>query len=116
MIDDGDGLVAGENVRATMADPAPRPWTLEPMGVTLVGMSDMVDKWLDQFSAALGVAPPTSQEVENLLTLAGIAARSSERIAAPVSTWLAAKSHLTTVEAVALAQRLASRFNTPEDE
>jgi hypothetical protein len=62
------------------------------------------------------VAPPTSQEIEDLLKLAGIAARSSERIAAPISTWLAAKSQLMTTEALEQAERLASTFNAPEDE
>ena len=79
-------------------------------------MSDMADEWLVQYSASLGVAPPTSQEIEDLLKLAGIAARSSERIAAPVSTWLAARSQLTTTKALELAERLASTFNALEDE
>ena len=79
-------------------------------------MSDIAEKWLGEFSASLGVAAPTSQEMEDLLKMAGIAARSSERIAAPMSTWLVAKSQLTTTEALAIAERLASTFNTNPDE
>jgi hypothetical protein len=79
-------------------------------------MSDITDEWLAQYSASLGVAAPTSQEIEDLLKLAGIAAHASERIAAPVSTWLAAKSQLTTTEALELAERLASAFTAAEDE
>jgi len=79
-------------------------------------MSDIVDEWLIQYSASLGVAPPTSQEIQELLKLAGIAAHSSERAAAPVSTWLAARSQLPTTDALELAEHLASAFNTVEDE
>lgn len=98
------------------APAAARPWMLGSPDTTLDAMSDMADRWLVQFSAALGVDPPTPQETEDLLRLAGIAARSSERIAAPVSTWLAAKSQLVPAEALEVAERLASAFNVREDE
>jgi len=47
-------------------------------------------EWIDAFADKLGVAPPTEDEFEQLLTLAGIAAHGSERVAAPVSCWVAA--------------------------
>ncbi len=76
----------------------------------------MADRWLVELSTSLGVVAPTRQEIEDLLRLAGIAARSSERMAAPVSTWLVAKSQLTTTEALEIAERLALTFNTTQDE
>jgi len=46
------------------------------------------EEWLSAFAAALGVAPPDARAVEQLLEIAGVAARASERIAAPVACYL----------------------------
>ncbi|MGD9934349.1 MAG: DUF6457 domain-containing protein [Dehalococcoidia bacterium] len=46
------------------------------------------EEWLSAFAAALGVAPPDAGTVEQLLEIAGVAARASERIAAPVACYL----------------------------
>ena len=62
--------------------------------------------WLERFSAALGVAPPTAEDVETLLAVAGHAAHSSHRQAAPVACWLAARAGLTPRQALAAAQAL----------
>jgi len=64
-------------------------------------------EWLAQFAAELGVQPPTPEEIDVLLALAGHAAHASERIAAPVGCWLAARSGLTPEEALAAARRMA---------
>jgi hypothetical protein len=48
--------------------------------------------WLAAFAAQLGVPPPTREELKTVLDLAGEAAHSSERIAAPVACWLAARA------------------------
>ncbi|MDA8149453.1 MAG: DUF6457 domain-containing protein [Actinomycetota bacterium] len=63
--------------------------------------------WLARFAAELGVDPPTPEEIDVLLALAGHAAHASERTAAPVGCWLAARSGLTPDEALAAARRMA---------
>jgi Domain of unknown function (DUF6457) len=65
------------------------------------------EEWIAAFAAELGVSAPTSEEVQELLALAGTAAHASERIAAPISCWIAARSDLTPGEASELARRLA---------
>jgi hypothetical protein len=62
--------------------------------------------WLGRFAAEIGVAAPTLDEVEALLNLAGEAAHSSHRQAAPVACWLAARAGLDPATALATALRL----------
>lgn len=72
----------------------------------LPGMDDLdpiVFEWLDGFADRLGVAAPTRAEIASLLELAGVAARSSARQAAPIACWLTAKAGLDPADAVALA-------------
>ena len=64
-------------------------------------------QWLDDFAAVLGTSPPADAEVEALLALAGVAAHASERTAAPVSCWLAAKAGVSPAEAAEAARQLA---------
>jgi hypothetical protein len=65
-------------------------------------------EWIARFSVALGIEPPTEAEFDTLLSLAGVAAHSSERIAAPVACWLAAQAGTTPSEALLIAQQLHS--------
>lgn len=65
------------------------------------------DEWLQRFAAEVGVAPPTAAEAEALLGLAGAAARASERTAAPLTCWLAARAGVGPGDALAIATRLA---------
>jgi len=58
----------------------------------------------------LGAQPITDEEVENLLALAGIAAHASERKAAPVTCYLAARSGVPIPDALAIAQQLADEI------
>ena len=61
-------------------------------------MSDVpaeVIDWCARFAAALGVAAPTAGEIDTLLELAGTAAHASQRQAAPVACWLAARAGVT---------------------
>jgi hypothetical protein len=51
-------------------------------------------EWIDRYATALGVAPPTDEEREALLRLAGVAAHASERIAAPIACWVSARAGL----------------------
>ncbi|MHB8467164.1 MAG: DUF6457 domain-containing protein [Acidimicrobiales bacterium] len=64
------------------------------------------DEWLVTFADALGVPAPTPDELDALLDVAGLAARASERQAAPVSCWLIGRAGVTPADALAAARRL----------
>jgi Domain of unknown function (DUF6457) len=66
--------------------------------------------WTERFAAALGVPTPSEAEVEQLLALAGVAAHASERVAAPISCWLVARSARSIDEASELAAALSSEI------
>ena len=51
-------------------------------------MAQNMQDWLARFAAEIGTIPPTSEELDMLLELAGIAAHASERPAAPITCWL----------------------------
>jgi Domain of unknown function (DUF6457) len=67
----------------------------------------MMQEWIAAFAEALDVQTPTEGEVQQLLGLAGVAAHASERTAAPLSCWLAAKSGLSAEQAAVVARHLA---------
>ncbi len=60
--------------------------------------------WLAAYADKLGVAAPTKDELKAILDLAGEAAHASERIAAPVACWLAARAGVELDEAMRLAR------------
>jgi len=62
--------------------------------------------WLSAFAQRLETQPPTQAELDELLALAGEAAHASERIAAPVACWLAAKAGVAPEAALELARRI----------
>ncbi len=62
--------------------------------------------WLTGYAQRLGIEPPTEEEVEQLLELAGVAAHASERIAAPVACWLTARAQIEPAAALAIAQEV----------
>jgi hypothetical protein len=64
-------------------------------------------EWLAAFAEKVGTDPPTTAEFRVLLDLAGEAAHSSERVAAPVACWVAAKAGVSPEEALRLARELA---------
>jgi hypothetical protein len=64
-------------------------------------------EWLAAYAEKLGTDPPTTEEFKTLLDLAGEAAHSSERVAAPVACWLAAKAGVDPEEATRLAREVA---------
>ena len=70
-------------------------------------MTVQATEWLELFAAKLGVAPPSPEQQDLLLALAGVAAHASERAAAPISCWLAAQAGLPLAEVHGTAQRLA---------
>jgi Domain of unknown function (DUF6457) len=63
-------------------------------------------EWVDAYAARLGVDPPSADEFSTLLDLAGEAAHASERVAAPVATWLAAKAGRSPEEALGEAKEI----------
>ncbi len=64
--------------------------------------------WIDAFAGELGTPAPTPDELEALLELAGVAAHSSERVAAPVACWVAAKAGVGPQDAITLARGIAA--------
>lgn len=64
--------------------------------------------WIDELAKALQTAPPSDAEMEDLLALASVAARASERAAAPVACWLAARAGRAPGEALAAAHELVA--------
>jgi hypothetical protein len=63
-------------------------------------------RWLAAYAELLGAGAPTTDELKAVLDLAGVAAHASERIAAPVACWLAAKAGVGLEEAIALAHQV----------
>ena len=64
-------------------------------------------EWIDAYATRLGTAPPTDDELDAILDLAAEAAHASERIAAPVACWLAAKAGRSLEESLELARGVA---------
>jgi Domain of unknown function (DUF6457) len=65
-------------------------------------------EWIDAYAARLGADPPSREEFATLLDLAGEAAHSSERIAAPVACWVAAKAGVQPHQALSAARELSA--------
>jgi hypothetical protein len=66
-------------------------------------------EWIDAYAERLGVEPPTADEFSTLLDLAGEAAHSSERVAAPVACWLSARAGISPDEALASAREIEAK-------
>ncbi len=64
------------------------------------------DEWIAAFAQELGVQPPTPEEAEQLLALAGTAAHSSERPAAPLACWVAGRAGASIEAFLAAAERV----------
>lgn len=62
--------------------------------------------WLAAYAEKLGVPAPTEDELKAVLDLAGEAAHASQRIAAPVATWLVGRAGLGLEEAMRLAREV----------
>jgi Domain of unknown function (DUF6457) len=60
-------------------------------------------EWIAEFAKSLGVPAPDEETVEALLSIAGTAAHSSERIAAPIACYLIGLAGTDLAEAAALA-------------
>jgi hypothetical protein len=64
-------------------------------------------QWLDAYAERLGVGSPTDDELQTLLALAGVAAHSSQRIAAPVACWVAARAGVDPAQALVAARQVS---------
>ncbi len=64
-------------------------------------------EWINAFAARLRVEPPSAEEWSQLLDMAGVAAHSSERVAAPVSCWVAARAGVSVETALKVAREVA---------
>jgi len=84
-----------------------------PSTDALTGASPDTRTWVDRFAADLETEPPTDDELRALLALAGVAAHASERTAAPISCWIAARAGVDPGEALERALRLASELGSP---
>ena len=87
---------------------ATAPVGVSPLVATVRCMAQDMHDWLAGFAAEIGVALPAREELDMLLELAGVAAHASERAAAPLTCWLAARAGLDPAAALALGRRLAS--------
>ena len=67
-------------------------------------------QWTELFATQARYRPPSEEETNRLLELAGTAAHASERTAAPISCWLAARAGVDPAEAGRLAQELADEL------
>jgi Domain of unknown function (DUF6457) len=70
-------------------------------------------EWVKAFAAALGVDAPDDREVEILLALAGHAAHSSERWAAPLACWVVARAGVDPASALEQARRMPGGDQAP---
>ncbi|HEX5225851.1 MAG TPA: DUF6457 domain-containing protein [Solirubrobacteraceae bacterium] len=66
------------------------------------------DEWLTTFAGACGAPAPTREEAGALLHLAGIAAHSSERTAAPLACWMAGRAGVPLADLLAAAERISA--------
>jgi hypothetical protein len=62
--------------------------------------------WLAAYAERLGTSAPTRDEMTAVLDLAGVAAHSSQRIAAPVACWMAARAGADLETAMRLAREV----------
>ncbi len=64
-------------------------------------------EWIDAYAERVGTEPPTAEEWSALLDLAGVAAHASERVAAPVSCWVAARADVSPQAALEAAREIS---------
>jgi hypothetical protein len=67
------------------------------------------DEFLEVFAALVGAPVPGREEIDALLEVAAIAAHASERLAAPLTCWIAGASGRPVSEVLAAAKRAAPR-------
>jgi hypothetical protein len=65
-------------------------------------------EWIEQFAHKLGTEAPTTEEFATLLDVAAEAAHSSERVAAPVACWVAARAGVSPDQALEAAREIGA--------
>jgi len=65
-------------------------------------------EWIAAYAEKLGTEPPTTAQFSALLDLAGEAAHASERVAAPVACWVAARAGVAPEDALTAARGIGS--------
>lgn len=65
------------------------------------------NEWLAAFAERIGGTPPSTEEFNLILDLAGVAAHSSERVAAPAACWVAANAGVDPGTALEAARGIA---------
>ncbi len=71
-------------------------------------MAQTKEGWIEAFAEKVGIEPPNEQEIDTLLSIAGVAAHASERSAAPLTCWMIAKAGITPEAALEIANAIAS--------
>jgi predicted RNA-binding Zn ribbon-like protein len=64
------------------------------------------NEWLAAFAERIGGAAPNTEDFKQILDLAGVAAHSSERVAAPAACWVAANAGVELEVALRAAREL----------
>jgi hypothetical protein len=64
------------------------------------------NEWLAAFAERIGGTAPSTEEFKLILDLAGVAAHSSERVAAPAACWVAANAGVDLETALAAAREV----------
>jgi hypothetical protein len=62
--------------------------------------------WITAYAELLETTPPSPEDFSLILNLAGEAAHASERIAAPVACWVAAKAGADLEQALEVARQI----------
>ena len=62
------------------------------------------EEWIETFAEAIGAGAPEAETRDVLLELAGVAAHSSERVAAPIACYLAGQVGIDPSAALELAR------------
>jgi hypothetical protein len=65
------------------------------------------NEWLAAFAERIGGTAPSTEEFKLILDLAGVAAHSSERVAAPAACWVAANADVELDAALLAARELS---------
>lgn len=73
------------------------------------------EEWIDAFAEAIGAAGPDADTRDTLLALAGVAAHSSERIAAPIACYLAGQAGIDPAVALELARDVPVEADETDD-
>jgi Domain of unknown function (DUF6457) len=64
------------------------------------------EQWLAASASATHTEVPTTDDIDAMLELAGVAAHTSDRTAAPITCWMAAAAGLPPSRALALARSI----------